>query len=58
MSWNGDVVRRLAGKYQANLVYTQAAFDSVLTEVPPMELALDRVHLKPTGHISILAQVF
>jgi hypothetical protein len=46
MSWNGDVVRHLAGQYQAILVDTQAA------------LALDRVHLKPTGHIIILAQVF
>jgi hypothetical protein len=58
MSWNGDGVRHLAGQYQAILVDTQAAFDSVLTEVTPAALALDRVHLKPTGHIIILAQVF
>jgi lysophospholipase L1-like esterase len=53
----GDVVRQLAGQYQAILVDTQAAFDCVLTEVHPKVLALDRVHLKPTGHI-ILAQAF
>jgi lysophospholipase L1-like esterase len=53
----GDVVRQLAGQYQAILVDTQAAFDCVLTEVPPAALALDRVHLKPTGHM-ILAQAF
>jgi len=53
----GDVVRRLAGQYQTILVDTQAAFDFVLKEVPPTVLALDRVHLKPTGHI-ILAQAF
>lgn len=53
----GDVVRRLAGQYQAILVDTQAAFDCLLTEVHPKVLALDRVHLKPAGHI-ILAQAF
>ena len=53
----GDVVRRLAGQYQTILVDTQAAFESVLTEVPPAALALDRVHLKPAGHM-ILAQAF
>jgi lysophospholipase L1-like esterase len=53
----GDVVRRLAGQYQAMLVDTQAAFQSILTEVSPAALALDRVHLKPTGHM-ILAQAF
>lgn len=53
----GDVVRRLAGQHQAILVDTQAAFDSFLTEVHPEELTVDRVHLKPPGHI-ILAQAF
>jgi lysophospholipase L1-like esterase len=53
----GDVVRRLAGQYQAILVDTQAAFDCVLTEVHPTVLAIDRVHLKPTGH-AIIAQAF
>jgi lysophospholipase L1-like esterase len=53
----GDVVRRLAGQYQAILVDAQAVFESVLTELPPTALALDRVHLKPAGHM-ILAQAF
>lgn len=53
----GDVVRRLAGQYQAILVDTQTAFEEFLTEVPPASLDLDRVHLKPAGHM-ILAQAF
>jgi lysophospholipase L1-like esterase len=53
----GDVVRRLAGQYQTILVDAQAAFDCVMTEVHPAVLALDRVHLKPPGHM-ILAQAF
>ena len=53
----GEVVRRLAGQYQAILVDTQAAFESILTEVSSSALALDRVLLKPTGNM-ILAQVF
>jgi lysophospholipase L1-like esterase len=53
----GDVVRRLAGQYQAILVDTQAAFEEFLTEVSPLTLALDRVHLKPAGHM-ILAEAF
>ena len=53
----GYVVRQLAGQYQRILVDTQAAFDCVSTEVNPTILALDRVHMKPTGHI-ILVQAF
>jgi lysophospholipase L1-like esterase len=53
----GDVVRRLAGQYQAILVDTQAAFENYLMEVPQEVLSLDRVHLKPAGHM-ILAEAF
>lgn len=53
----GEVVRQLAGQYQAILVDTQAAFECVLTEVDPMVLASDRVHLYLPGHM-ILAQAF
>lgn len=53
----GEVVRHLARKYQAILVDTQAAFESVLEELPPAALSIDRVHLKPAGHM-ILAQSF
>jgi hypothetical protein len=42
---------------EPNRVETQEAFDSVLTEVHPMALALNQVHLNPTEHI-ILAQTF
>jgi lysophospholipase L1-like esterase len=57
MDRNGEVVRQLAGRYQAILVDTQAAFDCVLTEVHPMALASDRVHPTLAGHM-ILARAF
>jgi len=50
-------VRKLAERYQAILVDTQAAFDSVLAELHPMALAGDRVHPNLTGHM-ILARAF
>ena len=53
----GEVVRRLAGQYQAILVDTQAAFECVLTEVHPMALASDRVHPSLAGHM-VLARAF
>jgi len=53
----GEVVRQLAGQYQAILVDTQAAFECVLTEVHPMALASDRVHPNLAGHM-ILARAF
>jgi lysophospholipase L1-like esterase len=53
----GASVRQLAQKYQAVLVDTQTAFDTILAEVHPMTLALDRVHPNLTGHM-ILAHAF
>ena len=53
----GEVVRQLAGQYQAILVDTQAAFGCVLTEVHPVALASDRVHPNLAGHM-ILARAF
>jgi lysophospholipase L1-like esterase len=53
----GEVVRQLAGQYQAILVDTQAAFESVLTEFHPMALAPDRVHPTLAGHM-VLARAF
>lgn len=53
----GAVVRELAERYQAVLVDTQAAFDSVLAELHPMALAGDRIHPNLTGHM-ILARAF
>jgi len=51
------MVRNLAGRYEALLVDTQAAFDEVLTELHPMLLAEDRVHPNLSGHM-ILARAF
>ncbi|MGH6796402.1 MAG: SGNH/GDSL hydrolase family protein [Methylocella sp.] len=53
----GEVVRQLAGQYQAILVDTQAAFECVLTEVHPVALASDRMHPNLAGHM-ILALAF
>ncbi|MGH6835170.1 MAG: SGNH/GDSL hydrolase family protein [Methylocella sp.] len=57
MDLYGEVVRQLAGQYQAILVDTQAAFDCVLTEFHPMALASDRVHPSLAGHM-VLARAF
>lgn len=57
MDQYSGAVQQLAEKYQAILVDTQAAFDSVLTELHPMALAWDRVHPTPAGHM-ILARTF
>ncbi|MBN2084597.1 MAG: SGNH/GDSL hydrolase family protein [Anaerolineales bacterium] len=57
MDCYGDVVRKLALKYQAVLVDTQAAIDRVLRDLAPDELASDRVHLNALGHM-ILARSF
>ena len=57
MDLYGDVVRQLAGRYQAVLVDTQAAFDDLLTAVHPMALASDRVHANLTGHM-VIARAF
>jgi len=51
------VVRRLADRYAAFLVDTQAAFDSVLQHLHPMALAGDRIHPNQAGHM-VLARAF
>jgi lysophospholipase L1-like esterase len=53
----GEVVRQLAGQYQAILIDTQASFECVLTEVHPLALASDRIHPTLAGHM-ILARAF
>ena len=53
----GAVVRELAEAYGAICVDTQTAFDSILTELHPMALAGDRIHLSLTGHM-ILTRAF
>ena len=57
MDQYGASVRELAEKYQAVLVDTQAAFDTVLTGLHPMALAWDRVHPTHIGHM-VLAKAF
>lgn len=57
MDTYGAIVRKLAEKYTAHLVDTQAAFDEVLEHIHPMTLAWDRVHSNHIGHL-ILARVF
>jgi lysophospholipase L1-like esterase len=53
----GAIVRRMADKYQAYCVDTQAAFDEALKYLHPMWLAWDRVHPNHIGHM-ILARAF
>lgn len=49
----GGVVKRLAGKFDAVLVDTQAAFDRVLGHMYAGNLAWDRVHPNQAGHMVI-----
>lgn len=51
------VVKKLALKYDAVFVDTQAAFDEALLHYHPMALAMDRVHPGTAGH-AIIARAF
>lgn len=53
MDWYGEVVRRLAGEYEAVLVRTQAAFDLVLHHTAPQDWSDDQIHLNSAGHAII-----
>lgn len=53
----GAEVRRLAERYDALLVDTQAAFDRAMIELHPMALAPDRIHPHLVGHV-VLARAF
>ena len=53
----GQIVKKLAEKYDAIFVDVQAAFDSVLKHVYSGSLAWDRVHPSQTGHM-IIAKAF
>lgn len=53
----GYVVASLAEKYHALLVDTQLAFDEVMENVDPSQLAEDRVHVNTPGHM-VLARAF
>lgn len=53
----GEVVRKLAKRYDALLVDVQAAFDEMLRHLHPMTLAWDRVHPNQVGHM-VIARTF
>jgi len=53
----GDIVRRIAGRHEAILVDTQAAFDRALAHHAASVLSSDRVHPTRTGHL-VLAHAF
>jgi len=53
----GQIVKRLAEKFEAVFVDTQATFDQVLPHYYPAKLSWDRVHPSQTGHM-ILAKAF
>lgn len=53
MDWYGDVVRKLAPEYDALLVDTQAAFDTVLQHTTPGNWADDQIHPNSAGHMVI-----
>lgn len=53
----GAVVQRLALKYDAKFVDTQAAFNRVLAHIYPAALAWDRVHPNMAGH-ALIARAF
>jgi len=52
----GQVVKKLAAKYAAICVDTQAAFNRVLKTVYPGELAWDRVHPVRGGHMLLASE--
>jgi lysophospholipase L1-like esterase len=53
----GAAMRRVAKTHQAVFVDTQAAFDTLMRDIPPEKLAPDRVHPNLTGHM-LLARAF
>ncbi len=57
MDHYGEAVRQIAARHQAVFVDSQAAFDRVLTAIPPLALASDGVHPNLAGHM-ILARAF
>lgn len=53
----GDVVKRLAQKYQLPLVDSQAVFDELMQHIYPAAINWDRVHLNHVGAMA-LARAF
>jgi lysophospholipase L1-like esterase len=57
MDQYGKAMREIAESHACDFVDTQAAFNRVLDHRHPMNLAWDRVHPGPAGHL-IIAQAF
>jgi len=57
MDTYGNIVREIAREEHTDFIDLQAAFDRVLAHLHPMNLAWDRVHPSPAGHM-IIAQEF
>jgi lysophospholipase L1-like esterase len=57
MDQYGEVVKKLASKYDAKFVDTQAAFNRALAHIYPATLAWDRVHPNMAGH-ALIARAF
>ncbi|WP_169082473.1 SGNH/GDSL hydrolase family protein [Paenibacillus sp. PL91] len=57
MDQYGEAVKKVAIKYDARFVDTQAAFNQVLAHIYPGTLAWDRVHPNMAGH-AVLARAF
>lgn len=57
MDQYGEAVKKVAIKYDARFVDTQAAFNKVLAHIYPGTLAWDRVHPNMAGH-AVLARAF
>jgi lysophospholipase L1-like esterase len=53
MEQYAGVVRRLAVRFDARLVDTQAAFDRMLAKMHSANIAWDRVHPNQAGHMAI-----
>lgn len=57
MDQYGEIVKKVASKYDARFVDTQAAFNQILAHIYPGTLAWDRVHPNMAGH-AVLARAF
>jgi lysophospholipase L1-like esterase len=57
MDWYGEVVRRLAGQYDAVLVRTQAAFDRAMHSTTPKDWSDDQIHPNSAGHAIIALEL-
>ena len=49
----GRAVYALAQRFDAVFIDTQAVFDRLMESLPPTELAWDRIHPGPTGHMAL-----